>query len=56
MTKKIKPVKLSRIEKAILRLAAYMEDPMHDQYHICDEITDILGYEYIAPLPKRRKK
>lgn len=45
--KKRKIIKLNRIEKAILFLAEYMEDPMHDQYKIRAMTLDILGLELI---------
>lgn len=37
--------KLSKVERAIILLADYMEHPNHDQYHIQKHVLDILGYE-----------
>lgn len=51
--KKLKTVKLSKIERAILLLADYMEDPMHDEYKIKMQVLDILGYEF-TPLTKKK--
>lgn len=45
--RKRKLVKLNKIEKAILFLAEYMEDPNHDQYRIKTMVLDILGLEEI---------
>ena len=35
------------IEEAILALAEYMEDSMHDQYKVKKHIAEILGVEFI---------
>ena len=43
--KAMKPVKLTKIEHALLVLAEMMEVPNHDQYQIKNRILEILGYE-----------
>jgi len=48
--KKIRTVKLSRIEQAIFCLAGFMEMPDHDSYQVKNAILDILGYEPITPI------
>lgn len=40
-------LKPSREEEAIMALADYLEDPMHDQYKVKEHIMDILGLEML---------
>lgn len=43
---------LNKYEKALILLAEYMEDPMHDQYRIKAQVLDMLGLEFV-PKPKK---
>lgn len=47
MKKKRKFHKLTRIEKSLILLADYMEDPTHDRYQMKKMILDILGLELL---------
>lgn len=54
-TKK-KAKKLSRIEQALILLAEYMQDPVHDQYMVKAQVLDILGLQEVLPANKPKKK
>lgn len=54
MTKKT--VKLTKVEKAILELAKFMQDPCHHDYRVHSIILDILGYESLPKTINKSKK
>lgn len=56
MKTKNKEVKLTNIERAVILLAGYMEDPMHSDYRVRDHIIEVLGFEPLSPIIKRKKK
>lgn len=39
--------KITQIEKAIIYLAEFMENPFHDQYQIKNQVMDILGVKEV---------
>ena len=47
-------MKLTKIEHALLYIADMMENPMHDQYQIKNQVLNILGlYEKTKTKPKK---
>lgn len=48
-------VHLTKVQKAILLLANYMEDPMHHDYRVQNHVLDILGLELVPTKSKRTK-
>lgn len=45
--------RLTQVERAIILLAGYLEDPNHSDYRVRDHVIEVLGYE---PLTKEQKK
>lgn len=52
----MKEVKLTKTEQAILALADYIERLPYNDYMVVKHITELLGYEQIAPKKKKRTK
>ena len=44
---KNKQIKLNKIERAILLLAEYLENPQHDQFKVRQHILEMLGLEEV---------
>jgi len=45
--KKKQVKRVTKVERGLIVLANYLEDPCHDQYRVRDQILEILGLEEI---------